>query len=318
MGDKGGSTAKDSVWAPQGAALSDLYKEGKNWYEGAQPGIEEAAAGQRAYAKDAVDAAMPAWKQQLEGGNLAGYDIAGELARRLGQDQSISVQNVNGTNIDKYGADNPTWEYKLGQQYSGGNSSLDNMMDTMGAARQEATDGMLGSMDARAAASGMSGGSRHGTAIRGGMRDINQNYQDNVSNIGYDAYNKDYDRALTMGQNADQYNNEFSQLNQSNNLEAQIANQGANLEADSTNQGYQQKQQDTLAKLISEQNLNSADALKMQQAIAGYTGGELDALMKSGSGLQLLASMLGNPTSLGDQETVNSASGSIGSISVKR
>jgi len=69
-----------------------------------------------------------------------------------------------------------------------------------------ATDNMLGNMDARATASGMSGGARHGTAIARGMDDINRNLQRNLAETGYDTIDKDLTRKLGIASQADANN----------------------------------------------------------------------------------------------------------------
>jgi len=289
MGSKNesNSLASTSVWKPQSDQLQDLYNRGSEWTDANQGAITDAANSAANTSNQALEAAAPVWQKNLQGGNLAGVDIAGFLAKRMGDPNQVAS-----TTIGQYGADNPTWQYKLGQNFSGGNSSLDNMRSTISAGAQEATDMMLGSLDARAAASGMSGGSRHGTATAQGMRDINQNMQDNLSQIGYDAYNKDYDRALQTGADADQLNQQIQLANQGTNLDAQLGNQGANLDRNKL-----------LSDLINQQQGTSSDALGQSQNVQDYTSAELKSLMSGSAGIEFLQRMLGQPTTLSEQES---------------
>jgi len=66
-----------------------------------------------------------------------------------------------------------------------------------------AADVMLGSTDARAAASGMAGGSRHGNMQAQGFSDINSNLQSNLANVGYQDYTNNINRQQQAGMNAD-------------------------------------------------------------------------------------------------------------------
>ena len=77
------------------------------------------------------------------------------------------------------------WQNQLSDQNV--NSYTDQMKQSVARDAQNAQNQMLGSMDARAAASGMSGGARHGQAIGEGMRGINDSMLSNQANIGFQA-----------------------------------------------------------------------------------------------------------------------------------
>jgi len=86
---------------------------------------------------------------------------------------------------------------------------------------------MLGNLDARAAASGMSGGARQGVAQAQGMQDINKNLQQNMANVGFQSFDKDLNRKLGIAQQADQ--NTFGRQQLMSNMlgnQQQTQNQG--------------------------------------------------------------------------------------------
>ena len=74
-------------------------------------------------------------------------------------------------------------------QMSGGaiNSYTDDMKNSIARDAQNSQNQMLGTMDARAAASGMSGGARHGQSIGRGMTGINDAMMREQANIGFQA-----------------------------------------------------------------------------------------------------------------------------------
>jgi hypothetical protein len=85
-----------------------------------------------------------------------------------------------------------------------GNTYADAMKAGYAADANRATANMLSNLDARAAASGMSGGSRHGTATSQGMYDINSNLQKSLADVGYNTFDKDLQNKLNIAQQADQ------------------------------------------------------------------------------------------------------------------
>lgn len=288
------STSDQSMWKPQGDALQQLYDQSSSWLSNNDGKIDSLSQQAMYRGNDAYDSADRAWENQLTGGNLSGYDIAGGLQGMLQQDNNISSnnvnsQNINGTNVNSQNVNSqnvngqninqnqigqlnsPTLQMQMANRFSGGNSSLDNMRGTIQNSAKSAQDNMMQGLDARAAASGMSGGSRHGTATAKGMQDINSNMQTDLANIGYDAYNKDYDRSMQMGAAADQFNearnvsdqsNAFNtqMANQSNDMQGQMANQQSNL------QGQMANQQSNMQGQLANQNNNMQAQSANQQA----------------------------------------------------
>jgi len=265
------SSSTQEVWGPQADALKGLYGSAQDWYGQNSQGVQDAAGTAGAYLGAARDAVAQPWMQNLQGGNLAGYDIAGALSNSMGQNRDINSGNVigsnaqaqqfggqntqaqqfgagQGTQAQQFGAgqdirsmgmgqgqdintsargqlDRPTWESRVYQDRIGPDGSLENMKGMFRQDADNARSDMLGSMDARAAASGMSGGSAHGNAIGRGQQGINQNLQANMARTGYDAYNRDIDRNLSLAQRADQFNEQRGAQDQQNSFNTQASNQ---------------------------------------------------------------------------------------------
>ena len=296
-----------------------MYGGAEDWYSQNNQSIQDAAGTAGMYSNAALGAVAQPWMQNLQGGNLAGYDIAGGLSNMIGQDMNITPSSATGTlsKAQQFGAgpgvqsqqfgagpgvqsqqfsagpgvqsigmgagsdinsnaigqlSRPTYESNVYQNRIGPGGSLNNMKGMYRNDARVAGQDMLGAMDSRAAASGMSGGSAHGNAVGRGFEGINRNLQDNLARTGYDAYNRDIDRSLNIAGKADQFNEQragldqqnffntqatnqanqfrYGQQNQANNMQAQLANQqnqfntnqanqGANLSAQSTNQANQ-------------------------------------------------------------------------------
>ncbi len=151
--------------------------------------IQQQTPGAQSYIDQTNQSAMPEWQNQLNGGVYQNMDNANKLSESL-------QQSLN----------SPTNTQNIYSQMMGGNGN--NYADAMKAGytadANRATDNMLANLDARSAASGMSGGSRHGVATSQGMYDINSNLQKNLAQTGYNTFDKDLNNKLTIAQQADQ------------------------------------------------------------------------------------------------------------------
>ena len=170
----------DALTKMYGAAASTFGKTGNS--------INQQMGGAQDYINQTNQSAMPEWQNQLNGGVYQGMDNANALSNSL-------QQSLN----------SPTATSQIYGQMMGGNGN--NYADAMKAGytadANRATDNMLANLDSRAAASGMSGGSRHGVATSQGMYDINSNLQKNLAQTGYDTFDKDLNNKLNIAQQAD-------------------------------------------------------------------------------------------------------------------
>jgi len=185
---KNQSNFNQSIPQWQSDALTKMYGAAANTFGNTGNAINAQAPGAQSYIDQTNSAAMPEWKNQLAGGVYQGMDNANQLSNSL--QQSLS---------------NPTATSQIYGQMMGGNGN--NYADAMKASylgdANRATDNMLSNLDSRAAASGMSGGSRHGVATSQGMYDINSQLQKNLADTGYNTFDKDLQQKLNIAQQAD-------------------------------------------------------------------------------------------------------------------
>lgn len=189
QGSNNVSQMSQNVDPAQQAALSQMY--------GALPSIfgqNQAAANQgqqfaQPYSQSVATSAMPAYQSQLNGGVYQDLGIGNQLMSSLNQSQN-----------------SPSAMSQMNGMIMGGNGN--NYADAMKAGyisdANRARDSMMGTLDARATGSGMSGGARHGVATAQGNYDINSNLQHELARTGYDTFDKDLDRKLQIAGQADQ------------------------------------------------------------------------------------------------------------------
>jgi hypothetical protein len=158
-----------------------------------------------------------------------------------------------------------------------GNNYADAMKDSYMQDANRAQEMMLANTDARATASGMSGGSRHGIAQGLGMEGINDQLQDNLTKTGFDTFDKDLQRKLQIAGQADQ--NNFGRQNMMADMIANMQN--------TSNQGVAGSQ--------NQQNLNMGQFAPMNAP--------WDAAGQYGN-------IVGRPTILGSGSQGGNASGS--------
>jgi hypothetical protein len=141
------------------------------------------------YQRQAMKDMVTPWREQMAGGAYGGMDLANRLTSSL--EESLG---------------SPTATQEINEMIMGGsgNDYLDAMQESMISDASRTTDMFLGSLDQRAAAAGMSGGSRHGTATAIGLENINRDLQRNMSNLGYETFDKDLQRKLQIAGQADQ------------------------------------------------------------------------------------------------------------------
>jgi hypothetical protein len=165
----------------QRSALNDLYSQGKQLYSG------QDTSGSQAYSNNVANMGLPTYQNMLNGGAYEGLDANG-IAQQL--QQSLNTPS-NASEI---------YASVMGGK---GNNYADAMKSTYMADANEAQKLMLGNLDARAAASSMGGGDRHGIAQGLGFEGINKNLQANLAKTGYDTFNQDLMNKLGIAQQAD-------------------------------------------------------------------------------------------------------------------
>jgi len=169
--------------------LTEMYGSASDLYGDSSRQMQDMAPGMANTIQQNVDQSNPYWQSQMEGGAYQDMNLQNQLMGSLNQslNNPSAMQDINSMIM---GGD--------------GNNYADAMKNQYVDDANRATDNMMSNLDARAAASGMSGGSRHGVATARGMDDINRNLQRNMAETGYNTFDKDLDRKLQIAQQADQ------------------------------------------------------------------------------------------------------------------
>ncbi len=173
----------------QADALTKMYNSAAGTFGSTGNAINKQTPAAQKYIQQTNNAAMPEWKRQLYGGVYQGMDNANKLSDSLQQ----SLSNPSATS------------QIYGQMMGGqGNNYADAMKASYITDANRAQQNMLGNLDARAAAAGQGGSSRHGVATAQGMNDINSNLQRNMAETGYNTFDKDLTNKLNIASQADQ------------------------------------------------------------------------------------------------------------------
>ena len=255
------SNFNQSVWGPQGTALGKMYKRSRKLYDQQINDINAQVPGAVAGQQGVFNTANPAWQNALNGGVYQNMGLQKSLMDSLNQsmNQPTATQEIN--NMIMGGS---------------GNNYADAMKEQYINDANRAQENMLSNLDSRAAASGMSGGSRHGIATGLGMRDINQNLQRNLAETGFNTFDQDLNRKLQIAQQADQ---------------GTLARQGMMSDKLNQMQGTQ------------------TGALGMGQNMQGLNMGQFDPYSAPWSAMNSYASTLGNPVVLGQGNSSGNSKG---------
>jgi len=266
-------TSQQDIWAGQSPYLTGGYQAAANLGLSQIPQYNQAAQEGQQWNKDVMGVMTPVMQQQAAGGIYAkggaGENFRGEAGKLyntgLGQSQWGGASN--------FGEVNPY---------------VDAQKQAIAADAGVAGNQMMNSMDARAAGSGMSGGSRHGTAIAQGMGDINRNMQNAQANVGFQA-------------------NEAAQNRRMDSEEAERERRMAAGEA--------QKGRQIEGAQFYENSLNNQEATT--NMMVGNTGNIMDLgqkqygnLNNQFGGIQNYMGAIGGPTALTQQQNQATGSGS--------
>ena len=358
------SEDQQQVSPEQQAALTQLWREAQDLQTTQTGDIARYAAqgNQRQFGESQAagdnqrwntDQSNQAWNNQLQGGVYGGMNNAGQLGQSLGQgnvyggmnnaqqlnrdlNQGNVYQGMNNagqlSNSLQQSLAGPSNMQSINNMIMGGdgNNYADAMRGQYIKDANRAQGNMLQNMDARAAASGMSGGSRHGTGIGIGMEGINDSLQRNMAETGYQTFDKDLDRKLGIASQADQATLARQGMMQGMLGQQQRAMQGnQGLRADMLGQ-QQQGQQNTqglLAGMLGQQQQGVQGAIGQTGGQQGFalspynTSGNFtdSSLQRSNEanrgGLSWLSGLIGGPTVLSSGSASGSGGGSSSSSS---
>jgi hypothetical protein len=201
-------------------ALKQLYGQANTQYGQTAGSIAGRTPGADSFINNVNQGAMGGYNDALQGG----------VYQNMGNQQAL--QDSLQQSLANPSATSQIYGQVMGGQ---GNNYADAMKASYITDANRAQQNMLGNLDARAAASGMSGGSRHGTATAQGMNDINSNLQKNLATTGYETFNQDLQNKLGIAQQADQGTLQRQQMlsdmiGQQQGVQTGALNQGQNMQ----------------------------------------------------------------------------------------
>jgi hypothetical protein len=182
------SSFKQQIPDFQKNALTQLYDMAANIFGSTNNATQQQVPGVANFINEVNQSAAPTFRANLNGGAYRDLNIGNRLM------DSLQESLGKPTNTQKIYADIMGGE---------GNNYADALKASFEGDANRATDNMLANLDARAAASGMSGGSRHGIATTQGLYDINSNLQKNLADVGYNTFDKDLTNKLNIASQAD-------------------------------------------------------------------------------------------------------------------
>lgn len=186
------STGKfgQDVWPAQTTALTNMYSDARNLFNQSAGGINANVAPAQSFSNMIANSTLPAYQQQLNGGILNPTHMLNQS--QLQQSLAQSLNNPSAT------------QQIYGQMMGGqGNNYVDAMKQVLLNDTYKAQLQGMNALDARAAASGMGGSSRHGIAQGQMMSGLNDSLLKNMASIGYDTFDKDLSNKLNIAQMAD-------------------------------------------------------------------------------------------------------------------
>jgi len=180
---------QDQVWGGQSPALEQLYGRAGKLFGQTKRGMNQMIPGAEQGMQDVYNQMQPGWQDQMQGGAYKDMGLQNQLMSSLNQSMN-----------------NPSAMSEINAMVMGGegNNYADAMQEKYRRNMQDSNANMLQNLDARAAASGMSGGSRHGVAQAQGLAQNAGNYQEQMADLGYESFDKDLNRKLEIAGLADQ------------------------------------------------------------------------------------------------------------------
>jgi len=222
VNETGGEFGQE-VFRPQGEALKRLYGDVGGIFGGMQADLGNQGQYGGQFAQGVMEGQLPNLNDQYGGGVYKDLGIGNQLMDSLNQSNNspTAMQDINSLIMG-----------------GNGNNYLDALKNTMQEDANLGVQNSLAALDARAAASGMSGGARQGVAQGKIFEDSDRTLQRNFSDLGFGAYDKDLERKLGIARDADantlsrqqlmsgMLNNQQGTVNQAFGTAGNLVNQG--------------------------------------------------------------------------------------------
>ena len=182
-GSSGSSSSTQDIWGEQSPFLQEVYKAASAGNAEAQAAIQRLQPGIQNQMSNIAAGGQQGYNQMLAGGNAA----------NLGQSQ---VAGMQGNSLQQ----------QMLNGYNGNNPYMSGMKDMIAEDAQRLKQQNLGSLDARAAAAGMSGSSGYRNQVNDMMEDVDKGAMNAMTNLGYQANNQAIQDRMRLSGAADQYN----------------------------------------------------------------------------------------------------------------
>jgi len=306
-------SSNQAIWDAQQPYLQGGFQAAANLGVAQIPQYQQAYDQAQGISNAVIGAAAPAAAQQYKGG------VYGEGGAGQGLMQANQGIMDNGMGQSQWGGKVDAG----GQSQWGGQSNFGEVNPYVDAQKQAiaadagvAGNQMMNSMDARAASSGMSGGSRHGTAIAQGMGDINRNMQNAQANVGFQANEAAQGRRMQSeeAERTRRYGAGESQLGRQYDSGQQEANRQYN--AGEAQLGRQMQGAQNMQGMYNTQDATTNTALGNTSEYAALGNQGFANLNNQWGGINNYMGAIGGPQALTQQQN-QGTSGSAGSSSGK-
>ena len=247
-----------NVWGGQAPALQGLYGQMGELFGQTTGGMQALQPGATQQMQDVYQQTQQPWQQQMQGGTYQGMDLQGKFADTLGQPSAMSELN----------------NQIMGGQ---GNDYADAMRTQMQSDAFDTLGRQYANIDQRAANSGMGGSSRHGILQSQAFQDVNKQLGENLTNVGYQTFDRNLDRNLGIAQQADM---------------------------------NRMTEQGNLGNMLAQQNQAIAGGMDFGQGMQNLGMGQFAPSMAPWQAATPYASALGRPTVLGSGTSSGSSEGS--------
>ena len=191
-GSKSDSDSKSNfdqnVWGAQSPYLTGMYGDAANLFGTSNAGMQGMIPWATNNMQGIFNQSNPYWNQQMQGGAYSGVD-AGAIQNQLfdSMNQPSAMQDIN--------------RMIMGGE---GNDYADAMKGQVMQNAQDLGGQFMNQTDLRGSASGLPGSSRHGIVQSQGLQDINESAMNDLTKLGYDTFDKDLNRKLSIADQADQ------------------------------------------------------------------------------------------------------------------
>ena len=310
----GSSQSTQDVWAGQSPFLQEVYKAASAGNADAQAAIQNLSPAIQNQLGNLSQAGTNAYNQQLAGGAAAGMgpSAVGQLQSQVSQMGPTQASQLGPSALG--GMQGQGLQQQMLNEYNGSNPYMSGMKDMIAEDAQRLKQQNLGSLDARAAAAGMSGSSGYRNQVSDMMENVDENAMNAMTNLGYQANTQAIQDRMRLSGAADQMN---------------MAAAGAGDQYAMQLAGMNDQNMFNRAGMTDQFNMNQAGAIDqygMQQAgmmdqnVANALG-QTNALQQSAMnqynpsmmGLQAanqFGQIIGGPTVLGNSSSTNSSTSS--------